>query len=143
MLKSLDLEYHNLHPGEDFAMGLKKRGRGPRLTTDKVVQLAQDHPPRNTGRSVGELVRHLLAGGGPGRRWRLRLSTTTMHRTTTSSTGRNFKLRGLHRSSWPIHFKTYVQDVRGHLAGRSAFPNPRILGEGRGIAADECLQYPQ
>jgi hypothetical protein len=37
MLKSLDLEYHNLHPERGLCYGLEEEGRGPRLTTDKIV----------------------------------------------------------------------------------------------------------
>ncbi|HEX9155199.1 MAG TPA: proteasome accessory factor PafA2 family protein, partial [Nitrospira sp.] len=58
MLKSLDLEYHNLHPDRGLYYGLLEEGRVPRLTSDKAIALAMDHPPRNTrafGR--GELVR--------------------------------------------------------------------------------------
>lgn len=61
LLKSLDLEYHNLNADKGLYFGLLDEGRVPRITTDQAINLAQEHPPRNTrafGR--GELVRHLL-----------------------------------------------------------------------------------
>jgi proteasome accessory factor A len=66
LLKSLDLEYHNLHPDKGLYAGLLEEGRVPRVTTDTAIELAQQHPPRNTrafGR--GEVVRHLLTCGPP------------------------------------------------------------------------------
>src|SRR5689334_3094616 len=66
MLKSLDLEYHNLNPDKGLYYGLVEEGRVPRMTTDRIVDLATEHPPRNTrafGR--GELVKHLLSCGPP------------------------------------------------------------------------------
>ncbi|MCZ6780290.1 MAG: proteasome accessory factor PafA2 family protein, partial [Nitrospirae bacterium] len=47
-LKSLDLEYHNLHPQRGLFFALQEQGRVPRVTTDSVVELAEQHPPRNT-----------------------------------------------------------------------------------------------
>jgi proteasome accessory factor A len=64
ILKSLDLEYHNLDPNKGLYAGLVQEGRVPRVTTDTAIALAQQHPPRNTrafGR--GEVVRHLLTCG--------------------------------------------------------------------------------
>ena len=65
-LKSLDLEYHNLHPARGSTMVLWKKGGFHDSLRTKRLTLAMDHPPRNTrafGR--GELVRHLLACGPP------------------------------------------------------------------------------
>ncbi|MCS6897408.1 MAG: proteasome accessory factor PafA2 family protein [Nitrospira sp.] len=64
ILKSLDLEYHNLHGDKGLYYGLVQEGRAPRLTTDRAIELAADHAPKNTrafGRS--ELVKRLLADG--------------------------------------------------------------------------------
>jgi proteasome accessory factor A len=117
MLKSLDLEYHNLHPEKGLYHGLVEEGRVPRLTTDKAVELATEHPPRNTrafGR--GELVKHLLTCG----------PTAEAH-----PTGKDerffpdyvinwsiFQVRG--REAFPMAdpFKTYVQEVRSYLGSR-------------------------
>ena len=64
ILKSLDLEYHNLDPAKGLYAGLVEEGRVSRVTTDAAIELALQHPPRNTrafGR--GEVVRHLLTRG--------------------------------------------------------------------------------
>lgn len=112
-LKSLDLEYHNLHPQRGLFFALQEQGRVPRVTTDSVVELAEQHPPRNTrafGR--GELVRHLLdrkppierddeAGG--------RFSPAYVINWSV------FELRGHLPFPMPNPFKTYVQEVRSHL----------------------------
>ena len=117
MLKSLDLEYHNLHPDRGLCYGLEEEGRGPRLTTDKSVQLAQDHPPRNTrafGR--GELVRHLLesptTGAEAAHNYGDHMSCEYIINWS------NFKLRDAEPFSMADPFTTYVQDVRSHLSGR-------------------------
>jgi proteasome accessory factor A len=129
MLKSLDLEYHNLHPERGLCYGLEEEGRAPRLTTEKVVQLAQEHPPRNTrafGR--GELIRHLLAGGGaepeqePPHEYDDHASYDYIINWS------NFKLRGAVPFFMADPFRTYVQDVRSHLAGRAVLPDPHDAG---------------
>lgn len=112
-LKSLDLEYHNLHPQRGLFFALQEQGRVPRVTTDSVVELAEQHPPRNTrafGR--GELVRHLLDQKPPIER-------------DDEADGRfspayvinwsAFELRGHLPFPMPNPFKTYVQEVRSHL----------------------------
>jgi proteasome accessory factor A len=117
MLKSLDLEYHNLHPGKGLYYGLVEEGRVPRLTTDKAIALAMDHPPRNTrafGR--GELVRHLLAcepSFEPG-------DSNKDERFFPSYVinWSIFQLRGQAPFPMPDPFKTYVQEVRAHVMGR-------------------------
>ena len=48
VLKSLDLEYHNLRADRGLYFGLLEEGRAPRMTTDKAITLAMEHPPRNT-----------------------------------------------------------------------------------------------
>jgi proteasome accessory factor A len=117
MLKSLDLEYHNLHPGKGLYFGLVEEGRAPRVTTDRAVELARQHPPRNTrafGR--GELVRHLLEHGPP-----------PAEEDTESQEGSRvlpgyvinwsiFQLRGQPPFPMPDPFKTYVEEVRRHLS---------------------------
>ena len=65
LLKSLDLEYHNLNPAKGLYYGLVAEGRVPRMTTDALIQIATEEAPKNTrayGRSA--LVRYLLEGGG-------------------------------------------------------------------------------
>ena len=122
MLKSLDLEYHNLHAERGLYYALLDEGRVPRVTTDKAIELAQEHPPRNTrafGR--GEVVRHLLACG-PGEE--------------TQETGQEqgflpayvinwsvLQLRG--RLPFPMAdpFKTYVEEVRAYVGGNGLLPN--------------------
>ena len=80
MLKSLDLEYHNLDPERGLYFGLEQEGRAPRITTDKMVALAKDGPPKNTrafGR--GELVRHLLSSASPGEEETWKVSPPEYH----------------------------------------------------------------
>jgi proteasome accessory factor A len=114
MLKSLDLEYHNLHPEKSLYCGLLQEGRVPRLTTDRMIDLAMDHAPKNTrayGRS--ELVKHLLVSGppaepddpGPDERF---LPAYVINWSI-------FQVRGRAPFPMPDPFKTYVQDVRAHL----------------------------
>lgn len=112
-LKSLDLEYHNLHPEKGLYLGLLEEGRVTRMTTDAAVALARQHPPRNTrafGR--GEVVRHLLRASepepveGPARE---RFSPQYIINWSA------FQLRGRPPFPMPNPFKTYVQEVRAHL----------------------------
>jgi proteasome accessory factor A len=115
MLKSLDLEYHNLNPDKGLYYGLVEEGRVPRMTTDRIVDLATEHPPRNTrafGR--GELVKHLLSCG------------LSLESDQAKKDERFFppyvinwsivQLRG--REAFPMAdpFKSYVQEVRSYLA---------------------------
>ncbi|HEY6085165.1 MAG TPA: proteasome accessory factor PafA2 family protein, partial [Nitrospira sp.] len=115
VLKSLDLEYHNLNPEKGLYYGLMTEGRVPRLTTDKAIELASAHPPRNTrafGR--GELIRHLLTAG--------HLSET--HKPTQDErlfpsyviNWSIFQVRGQPPFPMPDPFKTYAQEVRSHLS---------------------------
>lgn len=114
MLKSLDLEYHNLHPGRSLYHGLLQEGRVPRLTTDTAIHLAMTQPPKNTrayGRS--EVVKHLLACGG---------APETDHAAADERffpayviNWSIFQLRGRTPFPMPDPFKTYAQDVRAHL----------------------------
>jgi proteasome accessory factor A len=115
MLKSLDLEYHNLHPEKGLYYGLLEEGRVPRLTTDKAIALATEHPPRNTrafGR--GELVRHLLACGPPAEPDNSR--TDERYFPSYVINWSIFQLRGQAPFPMPDPFKTYVQEVREHLS---------------------------
>jgi proteasome accessory factor A len=118
LIKSLDLEYHNLNAAKGLYFGLLDEGRVPRVTTDQAILLAQTQPPRNTrafGR--GELVRHLIesppndqsAGSGE---------------THTPAEGffppyiinwSAFQLRGHAPFLMADPFKTYAQQVREHL----------------------------
>jgi proteasome accessory factor A len=114
MLKSLDLEYHNLHPDKSLYHGLLQEGQVPRLTTDTAIDLAMDQAPKNTrayGRS--ELVKHLLAS-----------SDSTESETHPSDerffppyviNWSIFQVRGRAPFPMPDPFKTYAQDVRAHL----------------------------
>ncbi|HSB45333.1 MAG TPA: proteasome accessory factor PafA2 family protein [Nitrospira sp.] len=116
MLKSLDLEYHNLHPDRGLYYGLLEEGRVPRLTSDKAIALATDHPPRNTrafGR--GELVRHLLACGPSPEPDRPKPDERFFPSYVINWS--IFQLRGQVPFPMPDPFKTYVQEVRAHVAG--------------------------
>jgi len=113
MLKSLDLEYHNLNQAKGLYYGLLEEGRVPRLTTDKAIALATNHPPRNTrafGR--GELIRHLLSGppeSGEPRQEERYFPSYVINWSI-------FQLRGQAPFPMPDPFKTYVQEVRSHLS---------------------------
>jgi proteasome accessory factor A len=114
ILKSLDLEYHNLNRGKGLYYGLQEEGRAPRLTTDKAVDLAMEHPPRNTrafGR--GELVKHLLACGPTAEP----AAASTEERLFPSYVinWSIFQLRGREPFPMPDPFKTYVQEIRSLL----------------------------
>jgi len=112
-LKSLDLEYHNLHPQRGLYFALQEQGRVPRVTTDSVVELAEQHPPRNTrafGR--GELVRHLLDRKPPIERDDEADGRVSPAYVINWSV---FQLRGHLAFPMPNPFKTYVQEVRSHL----------------------------
>lgn len=115
ILKSLDLEYHNLNPGKGLYFGLLEEGRVPRVTTDKAIELAAVHPPRNTrayGR--GELVRHLLrqahASDEPEPRQEERFFPPYVINWSI------FQVRGQAPFPMPDPFKTYVQEVHAHLS---------------------------
>ena len=116
MLKSLDLEYHNLHPEKGLYYGLLQEGRVPRLTTDKAIDLATERPPRNTrafGR--GELVRHLLACGPHVEPDSVRSEERYFPAYVINWS--IFQLRGQAPFPMPDPFKTYVQEVRAHIDG--------------------------
>ncbi len=116
MLKSLDLEYHDLHRARGLYWGLLEEGKAPRFTTESAIELAKDRPPRDT-RAFGraEVVRHLLASGPPqdseDRPIRERLAPSYVINWSA------FHLRGREPFLMPDPFKTYVQEVRHHLAG--------------------------
>lgn len=115
MLKSLDLEYHNLHPARGLYWGLVDEGKVPRVTTDRAIELAKTQPPRDTrayGRS--EVVRHLLACGPPPEQEELPIRDR-MHPAYVINWSA-FHLRGRDPFLMPNPFKTYVQEVRSHLA---------------------------
>lgn len=116
MLKSLDLEYHNLNRDKSLYDGLVEEGRVPRLTTDKAIDLAADHAPKNTrafGR--GELVKHLLACDSPSESIDLKPDERLFPAYVINWS--IFQVRG--RMPFPMTdpFKTYVQEIRSHLAG--------------------------
>ncbi|HKC93956.1 MAG TPA: proteasome accessory factor PafA2 family protein [Nitrospira sp.] len=116
MLKSLDLEYHNLNPKKGLYYGLLEEGRAPRLTTDKAIDLAMEHPPKNTRAFArGELVKHLLACGPSAEP-----SDAKKDERFFPSYVINwsiFQLRGQAPFPMPDPFKTYLQEVRSHLSG--------------------------
>lgn len=116
MLKSLDLEYHNLNQGKSLYYGLLEEGRVPRLITDSAVAIAADHAPKNTrafGR--GELVKHLLAGGSPSEPDEPRPDERFFPAYVINWS--IFQVRGRAPFPMPDPFRTYVQDVRSHLQG--------------------------
>ncbi len=115
------MEYHNLHPEKGLYYSLVEEGRVPRVTTDKAIVPAQEHPPRNTrafGR--GELVRHLLACGPEGEAQDP--SSEDRFLPAYVINWSVFQLRG--RPPFPMAdpFRTYVQEVREHLARPSRSP---------------------
>ena len=92
---------------------IQEEGRVPRMTTDRAVELAGHHPPRNTrafGR--GEVVRHLL-GKGPPEPEEREIQERFLPSYVINWSA--FQLRG--RPPFPMTnpFKTYVQEVRAHL----------------------------
>jgi len=114
MLKSLDLEYHNLNQEKSLYYGLLQEGRVPRLTTDSAVDIASDHAPKNTrafGR--GELVKHLLACGSPPEPDEPKQDERFFPAYVINWS--IFQVRGRAPFPMPDPFKTYVQDVRSHL----------------------------
>ncbi|MFO0774431.1 MAG: proteasome accessory factor PafA2 family protein [Nitrospiraceae bacterium] len=117
MLKSLDLEYHNLNPASGLYLGLLEEGKVPRLTTDRAIELAMSQPPRDTrafGRS--EVVRHLLACS-PREAGMDPLAQAAHDRLSPAYVinWSAFQLRGRDAFLMPNPFRTYVQDVRQHL----------------------------
>ncbi|MBH0192241.1 MAG: proteasome accessory factor PafA2 family protein, partial [Nitrospira sp.] len=114
MLKSLDLEYHNLNQEKSLYYGLLQEGRVPRLTTDSAVDIASDYAPKNTrafGR--GELVKHLLACGSPPEPDEPKQDERFFPAYVINWS--IFQVRGRAPFPMPDPFKTYVQDVRSHL----------------------------
>jgi proteasome accessory factor A len=112
IIKSLDLEYHNLNPRKGLYFGLEEEGQASRLTTSKVVDLATTGPPRNTracGR--GELVRHLLQAG-VGRTAQEEWPRPPAYIINWSA----FQLNGCEPLLMPNPFATYLAEVREHLA---------------------------
>ncbi|MEK9141226.1 MAG: proteasome accessory factor PafA2 family protein, partial [Nitrospirota bacterium] len=113
VLKSLDLEYHNLNPAKGLYHGLLEEGRVPRVTTDRLIDLAMETGPKNTrayGRS--ELVRHLLSE-----------RPASVTDAPPASDGlfppyvinwSIFQVRGRAPFPMPDPFKTYLEDVRTH-----------------------------
>jgi len=117
ILKSLDLEYHNLHPDKSLYHGLVQEGRVPRLTTDSFIESATTHAPRNTrafGR--GELVKYLLADTALGGEGLLDEEDPFAPRYIINWS--IFKLRGRPPFPMPDPFKTYVQDIQAHAEHR-------------------------
>ncbi len=114
LLKSLDLEYHNLNQTKGLYYGLLEEGRVPRLITDALIHLAMNQAPKNTrayGRS--ELVNHLL------NTW---VGAETDERQQAEGifppyviNWSIFQVRGHLPFPMPDPFRTYVEDVRTHL----------------------------
>jgi proteasome accessory factor A len=113
-LKSLDLEYHNLNPTKGLYAGLVEEGRVPRVTTDTAIELAMQHPPRNTrafGR--GEVVRHLLTCSPS----EAAEDDDTMQRFLPAYVinWSALQLRGHSPFLMPNPFKTYVREVKDYV----------------------------
>jgi proteasome accessory factor A len=117
MLKSLDLQYHNLDPEKGLYYGLLEEGRVPRLTTDRAIDLATEHPPRNT-RAFGraELVKHLLSSGSPADSDEIKKDDRFSPAYVINWS--IFQVRGQEAFAMADPFKTYVQEVRSYLARR-------------------------
>ncbi len=114
VLKSLDLEYHNLNPAKGLYHGLLEEGRVPRVTTDALIRIAMEEAPKNTrayGRSA--LVKHLLnVWSGSESDYGAQSDELFPAYVINWSI---FQVRG--RAPFPMQdpFKTYVEDVRSHL----------------------------
>jgi proteasome accessory factor A len=92
---------------------LVDEGQVPRFTTDRAVDLAREHPPRNTrafGR--GEVIRHLLTNGPPEEDERNGHERSLPPYVINWSA---FQLRGRPPFMMSNPFKTYAQEVRAHL----------------------------
>ncbi len=116
VLKSLDLEYHNLHPEKSLYHGLVVEGRVPRYTTDTLIDLAKDAAPKNTrayGRSA--LVEHLL-DAGPLAQPEPALSDERFFPAYVINWS-IFQVRGHAPFPMPDPFKTYLPEVQAHLQG--------------------------
>jgi len=114
VLKSLDLEYHNLNPAKGLYHGLMEEGRVPRVTTDALIRIAMEEAPKNTrayGRST--LVKHLLNVWSGSESDYLAQSDGLFPPYVINWS--IFQVRG--RAPFPMQdpFKTYVEDVRSHL----------------------------
>ncbi len=114
LLKSLDLEYHNLHSEKGLYYGLVEEGRVPRMTTDALIRIAMDEAPKNTrayGRSA--LVRHLLDGSSPmDADQRANVDGLFPAYVINWSI---FQVRGRAPFPMPDPFRTYLDDVRTYL----------------------------
>ena len=112
-LKSLDLEYHNVDAKKGLYFGLIEEGRAPRVTTDAAIELARDHPPRNTrayGR--GEVIRHLVGQSLPDMTdFRDQPGQFPPYVINWSV----LQIRGGSAFLMPDPFQTYVQAVRKHI----------------------------
>lgn len=119
MVKSLDLEYHNLNQAKGLYFGLLDEGRVPRLTTDTLIHLAMDQGPKNTrayGRSA--LVRYLLgASSSPDPDSRIDPQSIFPPYVINWSI---FQVRGGAPFPMPDPFKTYVEEVHAHLQSVNA-----------------------
>ena len=116
MMKSLDLEYHNLNRDKSLYDALMEEGRVPRLTTDKAIDLAADHAPKNTrafGR--GELVKYLLACSAPSESDEPKTDERLFPSYVINWS--IFQVRGKMPFPMTDPFKTYVQEIRSHLTG--------------------------
>lgn len=114
MLKSLDLEYHNLHPERSLYHGLVLEGHVPRLTTDTLIELAKDAAPKNTrayGRSA--LVEHLLDAESSG--CQEPGSSDERFFPAYVINWSMFQVRGHPPFPMPDPFKTYLPEVQAHL----------------------------
>lgn len=114
MLKSLDLEYHNLNQTKGLYYGLLEEGRVPRVTTDRLIHLATEIAPKNTrayGRS--ELVRRLL-DAGPLLEANHLPSIDGLFPPYVINWS-IFQVRGHAPFPMADPFKTYLEDVRTHL----------------------------
>jgi proteasome accessory factor A len=114
LLKSLDLEYHNLNPAKGLYYGLVEEGRVPRMTTDALIQIATEEAPKNTrayGRSA--LVRHLLEGGRPTDADRIANPDGLFPAYVINWS--IFQVRGHAPFPMPDPFRTYRDEVRTHL----------------------------
>lgn len=114
VLKSLDLEYHNLNPTKGLYHGLLEEGSVPRVTTDALIHRAMETSPKNTrasGRS--ELVRRLLREQSSSAAEQLPASDGLFPPYVINWS--IFQVRGRAPFPMPDPFRTYLEDVQTHL----------------------------
>ena len=115
ILKSLDLEYHNLHPEKGLYHGLVEEGGCRDSPPIKSLSLPPSIPRATRGPSDrGELVKHLLTCGQPAEAHAAGKDERFFPAYVINWS--IFQVRGREAFAMADPFKTYVQEVRSYLA---------------------------